>query len=790
MRFPLFQIQNLKLKNQNCRLASPAQRLAASATDALLVFAAHVMVLRLALAGGMDFFARVENTLLIFSPIASWLYFWLGWWRGATLGKKLWRVRVVREDGSPLSIFEAGRRVGGYMLASLPVKGGLLPILWDARRQGWHDKIARTVVLNANAQDANAPSKNFAAIPAVPDNRTPAQRLDFSAARRGWPLAAAAYFAFACAMSFPLVTQFSTRIAGKPGDSSVFLWNYWFFQRAIENGLPLTHTDLLFHPRGASLLFHTMNWFNCAVAFVLLRFCDLITTYNLLFLFSLSASAFSAYFLCAAWTKNRRASFVAALTFGFSPYFLAHGLGHMNLIAAQFLPLLVLWFYAALTARSIPYAVLAGVTWALCGYCDLQFAFFGGVWMACLLAGLHFFTRESEEAQQNRALLRKRLQLAALALALGVLLLAPLVVPAFLEQRGANYMNRYGQIAEFSATPADYLSFNPFNFLLPPPGEGVIYENIIGLGWVLTFLVAVAVWKRHQALRLWILSAAVFAVLSCGAALQPNAPGIAVIALGGAPGNGFDLPLDGRQVVSFSADFLARPQVLLEPSYAIKLPMAWLPQLLSPLKAFRVPARLALGVLLAASVLAACALTMLDKRLQTLFGRRVANFALALIALLLALEYFPYPYPISVPDAHSFYAKMGKDKTKYAIGEAPLAVEPTPMQRQTRHGKAILLGNLSRAPREGFEIVAHNKILLLMSQRPEEWQLRTGIAPPPQTWLQALSELRALNVRYLIVRKREASLQMQRDCDRVLQGKLKLPILLDDDRLRVYQISR
>jgi uncharacterized RDD family membrane protein YckC len=766
-------------------LASPAKRLAASATDALLILAAHIFLLRFAATQGAPFFARAQTALIVFGPMACWLYFWIGWWRDATLGKKLWRLRVVSETENSLSFWQAGARVGGYMLASLPVKAGLLPILWDARRQGWHDKIAHTLVL-----DASVRSENFAGLPAASDNRKPAQRLDFAVARRSWWLAAAGYIVCACGMSFPLVTHLGTRITGAKGDSSVFLWNYWFFQRALESGQSPAHTDLLYYPRGASLFFHTMNWFNCAAAFVLLRFCDLITTYNLLFLFSLSASAFSAYFLCAAWTRNRRASFVAALAFGFAPYFLAHGLGHMNLIAAQFLPLLVLWFYAALTLSSFRYAVLAGVAWALCGYCDLQFAFFGGVWMACLFCGLHFFTKESDDPKENRALLWRRLQLAALALVTGVLLLSPLVVPALLEQRGASYMYHYLNIPAFNAVPADYLRFNPFNFLLPPIGKDTVTENLIGLGWMTTFLAAIAIGKRHQKLRVWILSAAVFLLLSCGAVLQSSVGGLVVIALGGAPGNGFDLPFDNRQLVSFAAQVIGNPQLLWRQNYAVHLPMEWLPQLLPPLKAFRVPARLALGVLLSAGVLAACALALIIDRFQNIFGRRAANLTLAFIALLMLLEYFPYPYPLTAPDTHPFYAQMGKDKMRYAIVEAPLAVEPAPMQRQIQSNKPILLGNLSRAPLEGFQLVARNRILLLISARPAEWEFRTGIAPPPQTWSQALAELRALNVRYLIMRKREAAPQMQRDCERVLHRALHLPIVLDDAQLRVYQLLK
>jgi hypothetical protein len=82
------------------------------------------------------------------------LYFSLlpAWWRGQTLGKKLMRMRVVELSGQPITVMRSLKRYGGYV-AGLATGGiGLMQLLWDANRQGLHDKAAHTVVLDERPQ--------------------------------------------------------------------------------------------------------------------------------------------------------------------------------------------------------------------------------------------------------------------------------------------------------------------------------------------------------------------------------------------------------------------------------------------------------------------------------------------------------------------------------------------------------------------------------------------------------------------------------------------------------------
>lgn len=91
--------------------------------------------------------------------VVSFLYYWFmtqKW--GQTLGKKLLKIRVVREeDGGAISNNQALSREAFYV-----VLGGIcgciglidiLWILWDERKQALHDKVAHTVVVKVNPGD-------------------------------------------------------------------------------------------------------------------------------------------------------------------------------------------------------------------------------------------------------------------------------------------------------------------------------------------------------------------------------------------------------------------------------------------------------------------------------------------------------------------------------------------------------------------------------------------------------------------------------------------------------------
>lgn len=90
---------------------------------------------------------RMETAIVVSALVLSFLYFIVSWARsGQTIGKALTGTKVVRTDGNRLGYGKAFLRYVGYVISALLLSLGFLWIGFDSRRQGWHDKIAGTLV--------------------------------------------------------------------------------------------------------------------------------------------------------------------------------------------------------------------------------------------------------------------------------------------------------------------------------------------------------------------------------------------------------------------------------------------------------------------------------------------------------------------------------------------------------------------------------------------------------------------------------------------------------------------
>jgi uncharacterized RDD family membrane protein YckC len=88
--------------------------------------------------------ASLLSLVIVFGYI---LYFWST--SGQTPGKSVMKIKIVSVDGSPMSFGKAVMRLIGYFVSGLVFYLGFIWILFDANKQGWHDKIAGTYVVKA-----------------------------------------------------------------------------------------------------------------------------------------------------------------------------------------------------------------------------------------------------------------------------------------------------------------------------------------------------------------------------------------------------------------------------------------------------------------------------------------------------------------------------------------------------------------------------------------------------------------------------------------------------------------
>lgn len=78
-------------------------------------------------------------------PIVYAIGFWT--WRGQTPGKMALGIKIVRTDGYPIGFARSILRYVGYIISGLMLMLGYVWIAFDPKKQGIHDKIARTYVV-------------------------------------------------------------------------------------------------------------------------------------------------------------------------------------------------------------------------------------------------------------------------------------------------------------------------------------------------------------------------------------------------------------------------------------------------------------------------------------------------------------------------------------------------------------------------------------------------------------------------------------------------------------------
>jgi len=127
------------------------QRAAACLIDGLIVIVIVVPIMVLGFGMHEISLDPAEHSwdLLAFVVIAATV---IGFWRycGATPGKIALGVKIVdAATGEPPNLGRLVVRFLAYFVSALPLYLGFLWVAVDRRKQGWHDKIARTVVINS-----------------------------------------------------------------------------------------------------------------------------------------------------------------------------------------------------------------------------------------------------------------------------------------------------------------------------------------------------------------------------------------------------------------------------------------------------------------------------------------------------------------------------------------------------------------------------------------------------------------------------------------------------------------
>ena len=104
---------------------------------------------------GEQYFYGIWDILINYlAPFILVTWFWVRFY--ATPGKMLLNLKVLdAETGEGLTVMQAIGRYFAYFVSIIPLFLGLFWVGFDKKKQGWHDKLAGTVVVRYKKEETS-----------------------------------------------------------------------------------------------------------------------------------------------------------------------------------------------------------------------------------------------------------------------------------------------------------------------------------------------------------------------------------------------------------------------------------------------------------------------------------------------------------------------------------------------------------------------------------------------------------------------------------------------------------
>lgn len=556
-------------------------------------------------------------------------------------------------------------------------------------------------------------------------------------------MALLAYFFLTLLLTYPLILNLTTHVAGDGSDDPALAWNLWWVPHALlDLGQNPIYTDYMFFPIGLNLGFYTLTYLNAFLAVPLQFAFGLVPAANLNLILSFTLSGFGAYLLVKYLLRRTEfgsvpitlSAFAAGLVYAFSSNkFLYASLGQFNIASSQWIPFYILFLQKIFNTPRPPlrYGFLLGfflLAQALSEFIFASFLILFTIAYVLYWLGAYYASKRAKRASQieedegqvaaresetadredriaigNSNIPSPKQPIINLLVAalLFLVCMSPILAAMFSDlltegdfiQQGLGFSNIFS---------ADLLGFlvpshlNPFfgflesRFAFP-------YINFMYLGFSALALALVALWKVRPA-RIWGVWFALIALVTLGPTLRIN-------------GAEVDLPL---------------PFDLL-----LDIPLV---------RGNRYPSRWSVMLTLCLAVMVgygmAWILRKVGRSARVRAGREAGGrgqFVLASgLCFLLILEHLSIPLPLSDFRVPEIYSQIAGEAGNFSVMEVPLAwrngfrvtgsyrsnsqgpIDPIFMFAQwyqTTQQHPILNGNTSRNPELKFQYFSEAPVL-------------------------------------------------------------------------------
>ncbi len=563
--------------------------------------------------------------------------------------------------------------------------------------------------------------------------------------------------------TYPVAFSAADKIPGM-GDVYFYLWDLWWFKTALLNLSSPYYTDYLFYPIGINLAFSAITPFNGILSIPLQLIFGLIRVYDILWIISFIISGYGTFLLVKYLINDTRAAFISGLIFMFSPYHFAHALGHLNLLAIEWIPFYILFLFKTLKENGLKNPLYSSFFLFLTALCEYTY-------MVYLLFFTLFFLLNYVLIDRNNIQIKNTINKFIVMFIFFSIIFLPFAYPLLKELLTSNSSYMYS--GEYEKYSADLLGFLMPSQLHPLFGEyvspiyknftGNIAENTVFAGYTVLFLAFFAVLKnKYKEINFWAFSVFIFFILSLGPKLHIN--GVSNFSIGG---------------------------------HTISIPLPYLFLIHIPIVSIaRVPSRWDVLMMLTIAVLAGYGLNCIFERFNSRFFNIISdkNLLVIIFSFLILFEFLSVPYPMSTAKIPEFYNELAKDSEDYAIFEIPdlgghLSFTEY-MYYQTFHKKRLITG-YTHVPESSVQFKENTPFiqdLHINYWDQKEPILINDILNFNQEEVGS-SILKYYNIQYIIIHKNFMTKEQFEFVNNLINNTLKEKPQIYDDSLIVYNFK-
>jgi len=562
--------------------------------------------------------------------------------------------------------------------------------------------------------------------------------------------------ALAIGLTWPVVLHLDSLLIGHPGnDTWNHVWGYWWVAQSLSEGSWPGHTNLLSYPTGGTLYF--IDTAQVVLFYPVIKLWGPSVAFNLVLIFGIALSAFSAWLLTRHLTGDGIAAGMALVVYGASPHLLGQAYnGISETVCAGWLPLTLYCLLRLMERPSWPGAVALGLVSGLCMLTSWYYGLFAALGGLILL--IWHGSRQPYVVDWRPLVPR-----ALLSLGIAGAMVWP-AFRAFQSSLGAEdaLVSRDPEFVEASLLNhniTDVVAFvhptktaSPDLFALY--GEELLI--VIYIGWTgLLFAGAALVWsRRRKRIAPWLWLGVLFGLFSLGPYLNVG---------------GEYLEYNGRK---------------------IPLPFLALYKALPIFDRISHPFRFVIGLNLAVGVVASVGFRHL---LRNQSATRQLQLMVGVMGLVLLETRLGSPASIPIPSSDGripeAYTQMLDDTVDGAVLDIPLTVpnleRAVYVWYQSEHGRPVPWGLNDPMP----ERLLDNRLVMTLigMEASRAWYL-----PPQIPQLDILVSTRSLarqGYRYIVVHRDLYPFFKARKVEALLTGAIGEPEVWPEDGLLVYTLE-